>query len=60
VAAPATVSSIAITSAFLRDEMRPNLPLAAQFAAQRLRHWAYAVVLLAFAFFHLLTRGSKR
>jgi len=53
VAAPATVSSIAITSAFLRDEMRPSLPLAAQFAAQRLRHWASAVVLLAFAFFLL-------
>jgi hypothetical protein len=53
IAAPATVSSIAITSAFLRDGMRPSLPLEAQFAAQRLRHWALAVVLVAFAFFLL-------
>jgi hypothetical protein len=52
-AAPATLSSIAITSAFLREEMRPSLPLEAQSAARRLRHWALAVVLLAFAFFLL-------
>ena len=51
--APATISSIAITSAFLREEMRPSLPLEAQSAARRLRHWALAVVLLAFAFFLL-------
>jgi len=52
-AAPATVSSIAITSAFLHGEIGSNLPPEAQFAARRLRHWALAVVLLASAFFLL-------
>ena len=52
-AAPATVSSIAITGAFLRDDMGRRLPLEAQSAARRLRLWAFAVVSLAFGFFLL-------
>jgi len=43
-AAPATVSSIYLTSAFLRDRMMSNVPAEVQAMARRLRHWAVATV----------------
>jgi hypothetical protein len=43
-AAPATVSSIYLTSAFLRDRSMPNVPDEAKSMARRLRRWALATV----------------
>ena len=43
-AAPATVSSIYLTSAFLRDRMISNVPAEAQAMARRLRRWAVVTV----------------
>jgi hypothetical protein len=44
--APASVSSIYLTSAFLHDEMSRSASAAAKLAARRLRHWAIVTVLI--------------
>jgi hypothetical protein len=41
------VSSISLTSAFLRDEMSLTVPATTKFAARRLRRWALATVAVA-------------
>jgi len=46
-AAPASLSSIYLTSAFLHDEMSPTASDAAKLAARRLRCWAIVTVLIA-------------
>ena len=51
--APATVSSIYLTSAFLRDELSAKASAEAKLAAQRLRRWAIATVLVAVVLFVL-------
>ena len=51
VAAPATVSSIYLTSAFLRDGMSLAVPAEAKLIARRLRRWALITVLLALLLF---------
>ncbi len=53
-AAPATVSSIYLTSAFLRDRMSGNVPAEAKLVARRLRRWALVTVVLA-SFCFLIT-----
>jgi hypothetical protein len=50
-AAPATASSIYVTSAFLRDRRSSNAPAEAKSAAQGLRRWAITTVLAALLFF---------
>jgi len=50
-AAPATVSSICLTSAFLHDRKNSNAPAEAKSAARRLRRWAITTVLLALLVF---------
>jgi hypothetical protein len=52
-AAPATVSSIYLTSVFVQDEMSPDASGAAKSAAGRLRRWAITTVLLALFFFFM-------
>jgi hypothetical protein len=50
-AAPATVSSIYLTSAFLRDETSSIASSEATVAARHLRRWAMATAVLGLAFF---------
>jgi hypothetical protein len=50
-AAPATVSSIYLTSAFLHDEMNSIASVEARSAAQRLRRWAITTGLLGLLLF---------
>lgn len=50
-AAPATVSSIYLTSAFLRDETSSITSIEAMTAARRLRRWAMTTAVLGLLFF---------
>jgi hypothetical protein len=50
-AAPATASSIYLTSAFLGDRRSSDAPATAKSAAQRMRLWAITTVLVALLFF---------
>jgi hypothetical protein len=50
-AAPATVSSIYLTSAFLRDEASSIASAEAKLAARRLRRWAMITAILGLVFF---------
>lgn len=50
-AAPATVSSIYLTSAFLRDETSSIASVEAKSAARRLRYWAMTTTALGLLFF---------
>jgi hypothetical protein len=51
VVAPATVTSIYLTSAFLRDEMSSSASPEAKLVAQRLRRWAITTALSALLVF---------